>query len=722
MGPFNNSDALEDGRGNSSIDLVMPSLPSNLACIFAGFASTFTCDRRFCPTDNCCLVDDACRLLQTYPSPPTFVNATIELLHSLPPVASVTFHGNGLRQIGLATDAAAMTSSPTTSMWVRANPQVNGTVLLPATMTDVYFADLTDDPHRSFVWPKALRSLSMDDAAFAVDTPLPASLESFHCSNCGWSRVRHSYEWPPALKHLTLRRNRMQSFTAKHSWPSTLQTLDVSSNLIELFEGLPVVKSLNMRQNRLRSIHLSVHMWADNLDFSSNPYLESVQCAQLPHPFSFLNLTNSSYATLSLDKSCVKALGLAADKSAAEFVVVPKSYLNGKPSCPFGCSASLTVTIDAEPSAIAVCNMTDVLTTQLWIGIYIAESVLVVLAIVVFALRLTRSFCFALTTTNTSTHDGIELEFIPALLSDDEIRRLLPLEPYRLRAPLTLYPRSILGRGATSDVVLGSYHAQYVAVKQIRRDLVSSEMVCAFVDEIRLMARFSCPYLVSFVGVQWSTFLHLQCVVEHMAHGDLRSYLETHRTLPADAQWRMALAVAQALVYLHAHSVVHRDVKSRNVLLGENLQAKVADFGVARRVASKDDEVMTSAVGTFRWTAPEVLQGARYDTKADIYSFGMVLTELDSRKVPYADVRNGRGQAMGSFTLLYHVMRGEMQPSFSSACPEWLKDVALRCVALNPDKRPTAREVVQALEDANIFTILNDDDDADTSSESSIAH
>ncbi|KDO28719.1 TKL protein kinase [Saprolegnia parasitica CBS 223.65] len=335
---------------------------------------------------------------------------------------------------------------------------------------------------------------------------------------------------------------------------------------------------------------------------------------------------------------------------------------------------------------------------------------------IVLVLRVTRSFCFALT--NTRAHDGVELELGPAPLSDDEIRRLLPLEPYRLRTPLTLYPRSILGRGATSDVVLGVYQSQYVAVKQIRRDLVSTEMVCAFVDEIRLMARFSCPHLVSFVGVQWSTFLHLQCVVEHMVHGDLRAYLETHRLLSMHSKWRMAHAVAQALVYLHEHCVVHRDLKSRNVLLGENLQAKVADFGVARRV---DDDVMTSAVGTFRWTAPEVLQGARYDTKADMYSFGMVLTELDSHKVPYADVRNGRGHAMGSFTLLYHVMRGEMQPSFSASCPEWLRDLALRCVAVNPDTRPTAREVVQALEDANVFTIL-DDDHSDTSSESSVTH
>ncbi|KDO24751.1 hypothetical protein SPRG_09613 [Saprolegnia parasitica CBS 223.65] len=172
MDPFNNSDALEDGRGNSSIDLVMPSLLSSLPCIFAGFASTFTCDRRFCPTE-CCIVDDACRLLQTYSSPPTVVNDPIELLHSLPRVASVTFQGNGLRQIGLPTDATAMTSSPTPSMWVRANPHVNGTVLLPAAMTHVYyvplttwvlsrnrsFADLVDNPLRSFAWPEALRSL-----------------------------------------------------------------------------------------------------------------------------------------------------------------------------------------------------------------------------------------------------------------------------------------------------------------------------------------------------------------------------------------------------------------------------------------------------------------------------------------------------------------------------------------------------------------------------------
>uniref|UniRef100_H3G576 Protein kinase domain-containing protein n=1 Tax=Phytophthora ramorum TaxID=164328 RepID=H3G576_PHYRM len=90
----------------------------------------------------------------------------------------------------------------------------------------------------------------------------------------------------------------------------------------------------------------------------------------------------------------------------------------------------------------------------------------------------------------------------------------------------------------------------------------------------------------------------------------------------------------QALGYLHACTppVIHRDLKSNNVLLTDKLEPKVIDFGVSRGLV---DLTMTAGVGTPYWTAPEILEGKRYTEKADIYSFGVVLSELDTGKIPY---------------------------------------------------------------------------------------
>ncbi|OQR88640.1 protein kinase [Achlya hypogyna] len=122
----------------------------------------------------------------------------------------------------------------------------------------------------------------------------------------------------------------------------------------------------------------------------------------------------------------------------------------------------------------------------------------------------------------------------------------------------------------------------------------------------------------------------------------------------------LEVAWVVALADLHNAGLLHRDLKSHNVLLSSTSYFKVADLGSAR----DDTSTMTAGVGTPHWMAPEVrAYGAKYDASADIYSFGVILTELNTFQVLYADV------TMPPLQLMSEVAAGRLRPSLRADCP-----------------------------------------------------
>ncbi|KAG9398231.1 hypothetical protein AC1031_022051 [Aphanomyces cochlioides] len=175
-----------------------------------------------------------------------------------------------------------------------------------------------------------------------------------------------------------------------------------------------------------------------------------------------------------------------------------------------------------------------------------------------------------------------------------------------------------------------------------------------------------------------------------MDAGDLRDNLTT-RT-PDEFTWREKIHVmaniVDGLAYLHSLPVIHRDLKSRNVLMDSTKGAKLTDFGL-----SKEDtqETMTVGVGTYLWMAPEILQLNHYSVAADAYSFGMILSEMDSHKIPYADMTNRKnGKPLVDTAIMGMVIAATIKPAFSNTMPEWIRDMAMQCISSSPDERPTA--------------------------------
>lgn len=235
-----------------------------------------------------------------------------------------------------------------------------------------------------------------------------------------------------------------------------------------------------------------------------------------------------------------------------------------------------------------------------------------------------------------------------------------------------------------------------------------------FAQEIRLSSSLHHPNIVRFVGLAWRTLPELCMVSEYMEGGDLSHVLRNIRRAKEDLQsvqltWRngklgIATNIANALVYLHSMAVpiVHRDIKSLNVLISDKYEAKLNDFGLSREVLL--DENMTSGVGTFLWTAPEVLRGDKYTEKADVYSFGIVLSELDTCYPPYhftpelEHLRNSSCEQTlvldkEGIELLPMLSSGKVSPRFSEDCPPALERLARSCLALDPEERPNAMQI-----------------------------
>ncbi|KAF0715719.1 Aste57867_3228 [Aphanomyces stellatus] len=266
------------------------------------------------------------------------------------------------------------------------------------------------------------------------------------------------------------------------------------------------------------------------------------------------------------------------------------------------------------------------------------------------------------------------------------------LELYRIKDK-EIQVNHIMGSGAFANVWCGTYQGEPVAIKQLQAKNISMSQLQSFLDEIHLMSTFDSPYIVKFIGAAWKQPKDMMCVMELMDGGDLRDYLTKHNA--EDFPWADKLVhiqrIAEALVYLHSQNIIHRDLKSRNVLLDSKKGTKLTDFGV-----SKEDmeATMTMGVGTFRWMAPEVIKSHKYSVASDIYSFGIVVSEFATHLIPYFDqVNPENGQRLGDMPIMVKVVAGELTPSFGTGCPEWLLHLATKCLAFDPDARPTSMQL-----------------------------
>lgn len=224
-----------------------------------------------------------------------------------------------------------------------------------------------------------------------------------------------------------------------------------------------------------------------------------------------------------------------------------------------------------------------------------------------------------------------------------------------------------IGRGAMSDVIKARYYGTTVVCKRIRRDHITESSLRYFRQEIELMSSLRHPNIVQFIGASWNNCSNLCIVMEYMENGDLHSVL--HSNMKESFTWsdpllNIALDIVHGMLYLHTREplIVHRDLKSVNVFCSATFGCKVGDFGLSRRY-NKSIDALTTLVGTPFWLAPEIIRSENYGAPADVYSFGIILTELETKKTPYYDYEETGLQ------LLLRIAHGNARPTLPPLPP-----------------------------------------------------
>ncbi|KAK4398880.1 Serine/threonine/tyrosine-protein kinase HT1 [Sesamum angolense] len=180
------------------------------------------------------------------------------------------------------------------------------------------------------------------------------------------------------------------------------------------------------------------------------------------------------------------------------------------------------------------------------------------------------------------------------------------------------------------------------------------------------------------------------CIItEYMSQGTLRMYLNKKEpySLSIETILRLALDISRGMEYLHSQGVIHRDLKSNNLLLNDEMRVKVADFGTS--CLETQCREAKGNMGTYRWMAPEIKEKP-YTRKVDVYSFGIVLWELTTALLPF--------QGMTPVQAAFAVAEKNERPPLVASCQPALAHLIKRCWAANPSKRPDFSEIVRALE------------------------
>ncbi|KAK3194764.1 hypothetical protein Dsin_026074 [Dipteronia sinensis] len=281
------------------------------------------------------------------------------------------------------------------------------------------------------------------------------------------------------------------------------------------------------------------------------------------------------------------------------------------------------------------------------------------------------------------------------------------------KATRNFSPSVKIGQGGFGTVYKGRLEdGTNVAIKRAKKSIYDKHLGVEFQSEIKTLAQVEHLNLVKYYGcIEYQG--ERIVVVEYVPNGTLREHLDClhGNILDLAARLDIAIDVAHAVTYLHMytdHPIIHRDIKSSNILLTENLRAKVADFGFARLAADAESgatHVSTQVKGTAGYLDPEYLRTYQLTEKSDVYSFGVLLVELITGRRPIEAKRELKERITAKWAIrkfndgdaLSTLDPKLEQSAANNLALEKVLELALQCLAPHRQNRPSMRRCAEIL-------------------------
>ena len=262
----------------------------------------------------------------------------------------------------------------------------------------------------------------------------------------------------------------------------------------------------------------------------------------------------------------------------------------------------------------------------------------------------------------------------------------------------------VIGKGTFATVfsAKNTKTNSIVAIKRFNNPLEEDKERLYFMREVEIMAKMQHPCIHRLHGFYLpdkSTHLTPLIITDYMPQGDLFTMLlkemkgKAPESWNATAKMKVALGIAVGMDKIHKSFGIHRDLKPANILLDNNFEPKISDFGLSK--ITDGQTAMSIIAGSPYWMAPELLKEDKYSNKVDVYAYGVLLYQLLTGLLPF-------GCSLSHSELILSILSGE-RPKIPESLDDFYATLIRRCWDQDPEKRPSFEEITSLLMNTHIF-------------------